>query len=294
MLTAAHTLGIAWREITLVLFTVLGPMGLGAYVLLSVGLARPTGRPARRARVEHMLAVPLFVAMVGFTASATHLGTPANALYVLTGVGRSPLSNEVACVVACLASCGFRWLYSFAQRPRVGALRAWSAVNAVLGSLALAGMGRAYDVSTVLTWSGTLPSCSLVLGGLGAGVPLGLLTLRLAKVGRHQGDRVARACVVGLACLAADVAVLCAHFSRVAGVATGMGTVAQVAPAYPALVAALAACAALGYALVLPAALRGRELSTRRLVAASAVVALGVGSARFGFYLLHATVGLGL
>lgn len=48
-----------------------------------------------RARLAHATVIPLLVSMVGLVASATHLGTPANALYVLTGVGRSPLSNEV-------------------------------------------------------------------------------------------------------------------------------------------------------------------------------------------------------
>ena len=44
--------------------------------------------------------------MVGLVASATHLGNPANALYVFLGVGRSPLSTEVFCAVVFLALGG--------------------------------------------------------------------------------------------------------------------------------------------------------------------------------------------
>lgn len=65
--------------------------------------------------------------MVGLVASATHLGNPANALYVFVGVGRSPLSTEVFCAVVFLALAGVYWLYSFAERPRRGLQRGWMA-----------------------------------------------------------------------------------------------------------------------------------------------------------------------
>ena len=50
-------------------------------------------------------------------------GNPANALYVFTGVGRSPLSTEVFAAVIFLALAGVYWLYSFAEHPRVGLQR---------------------------------------------------------------------------------------------------------------------------------------------------------------------------
>ena len=57
--------------------------------------------------------------MVGLVASATHLGNPANALYVFTGVGRCPLSTEVFAAVIFLALAGVYLLYSFVEHPRV-------------------------------------------------------------------------------------------------------------------------------------------------------------------------------
>ena len=61
-------------------------------------------------RVSHAFLVPLGVVWMGFMASATHLGTPANALHAFAGIGRSPLSNEVLCTVVFLFVGGMYWL----------------------------------------------------------------------------------------------------------------------------------------------------------------------------------------
>ena len=117
-------MGTALGEITLVLFTTLAPSGVVAFILMGLPLLR-TGMPAdARQRINQFLRIPLVTTMVGLVASATHLGNPANALYVFLGVGRSPLSTEVFCAVVFLALAGVYWLYSFAEQPRVGSRRA--------------------------------------------------------------------------------------------------------------------------------------------------------------------------
>ena len=88
---------------------------------LPVLSGRATGDTARR--LNQLTCLSLLVAMVGLVASATHLGNPANALYVFTGVGRSPLSTEVLAAVIFLALASVFWLYSFAERLRVGLQR---------------------------------------------------------------------------------------------------------------------------------------------------------------------------
>ena len=97
---------VALSEITLVLFTTLAPSGAVAYLLMSLPVlsGRAAGDTARR--LNQLTCLPLLVAMVGLVASATHLGNPANALYVFTGVGRSPLSTEVFAAVIFLALAG--------------------------------------------------------------------------------------------------------------------------------------------------------------------------------------------
>ncbi len=85
----------ALGEITLVLFTTLAPTG--ALAVLIMGLPIIVGKATEHeiARINKYLCIPLIVSMVGLIASATHLGNPANALYVFSSLGTSPLSNEV-------------------------------------------------------------------------------------------------------------------------------------------------------------------------------------------------------
>ena len=93
----------ALSEVTLVLFTTLAPSGAIALVLVAAVLLFPKLESTMQARISMFMCIPLVVTMVGLVASATHLGNPANALYVFLHVGSSPLSNEVVSAV------GFCW-----------------------------------------------------------------------------------------------------------------------------------------------------------------------------------------
>ena len=108
----------ALDEVTLVLFTTLGPSGAMAYALMALPLIvrGDAMDPKVRKRLDQLLCIPVVVAMVGLVASATHLGNPANALYVISGFGRSPLSNEVVCGAVFLGVAGVFWLTSFSER----------------------------------------------------------------------------------------------------------------------------------------------------------------------------------
>ena len=89
----------ALNEITLVLFTTIAPAGVMGYLTMALAIVLSRDEE-RAAAISRYLVVPLVLAISGLIASATHLGTPANALYVITGIGRSPLSNEVVAAVA--------------------------------------------------------------------------------------------------------------------------------------------------------------------------------------------------
>ena len=66
-------------NLSLALFTALAPAGVVAFIVLA--LARIFSADHDRAvRIDRMIALPFAVALLGFIASATHLGTPANAL----------------------------------------------------------------------------------------------------------------------------------------------------------------------------------------------------------------------
>ena len=111
-------------------------------------------------RIERYLVVPLVFAITGLIASATHLGTPANALYVITGIGRSPLSNEVA-AVAFLAFGGAYWFLAFRDEVAPVLRRVLAVVVPAAGAAFVAMIAFAYSVSTVPTWN--LPTVPIML-----------------------------------------------------------------------------------------------------------------------------------
>ena len=72
---------------SLAVFTALAPAGAVAFACLAAFLLvnRSQSRDWRD-MLAHLLFIPLAIAWVGFIASATHLGTPANALHAINGV----------------------------------------------------------------------------------------------------------------------------------------------------------------------------------------------------------------
>ena len=165
-------MGTALGEITLVLFTTLAPSGVVAFILMGLPLLRTDVPVDARRRINQFLSIPLVTTMVGLVASATHLGNPANALYVFLGVGRSPLSTEVFCAVVFLALAGVYWLYSFAEQPRVGLQRSWMALAMAAGIVFVTSVAFAYSAETIVSWYTVYVPLNLWLNAL-VGGPLG-------------------------------------------------------------------------------------------------------------------------
>lgn len=170
----------ALSEITLVLFTSLAPSGAVAIAIVAAVLAFARLGDGVCAKMNVFLCVPLIVTMVGLVASATHLGNPANALYVFMGVGRSPLSNEVFSAVMFLGLTGVYWLYSFSLRPNRALQRMWLCAIAVFAAAFVFSVGQAYSAETVITWDTAYGPAGIVCTALLGGPLLAVVTLRLA------------------------------------------------------------------------------------------------------------------
>lgn len=268
----------AFDEITLVLFTTLAPSGAVAYLLMSlpVMLGRATGDAARR--LNQLTCLPLVIAMVGLVASATHLGNPSNALYVFTGVGRSPLSTEVGCAVAFLALAGIYWLYSFAEHPRRGLQRGLLAAIDVAIAAFVVAVAFAYHVDTIITWSLPLVPASLVLNSLVGGPLIALVGFALA---RWPVSRVAL-CGLAAAAFVANTVVYVVLGAWLHPLANELATVGQLVPAYPAFAATFVLLSACGIALSWRAAdgAQGRKAaSSGQAMPARAVEPLTVAAA---------------
>lgn len=295
----------AINEITLVLFTTIAPAGVVGYVTmaLAVALARTE---AQANAISRYLVVPLVLAISGLIASATHLGTPANALYVLTGIGRSPLSNEVVAAVAFLALGGIYWIVSFRDDlPRPFRL-AWLAATIVAGFVFVGFIAVAYSVPSVPTWNLPTAPLTLWLNALSSGPLVGLLGMLLARQDPSRPLLVGALAVAACAAVG-NVAVLAMEWQALGDIVTTTTRAVDLVPSMPLAIAAYAACEAVALGLGATAGLRrtlgagtdpfaaAQRSRVTRLVfmgAGSAATLIGCFVVRFSFYAMHMTLGV--
>ena len=266
------------------LFTSLAPAGVVAFLALALVRLWSRDRTAS-VRIDRMIALPFSVVLIGFIASATHLGTPANALHVFSGVGRSPLSNEVLSAVAFLFLVGSYWMMAFKERFPDAVAKPWLALACLAGIALIACTSMAYNVDTVPTWDTAFTPANLVLAALLAGPVLGLLFLELAQVRPRALER-------ALVVLAGTV-VLALHQESLSVIANNEFAASTLAPSYPAVIGAHLIVGAIALAI---AGLSMKRVQSRRttlaLRATASLLALAaVFVTRIVFYHLHMTVG---
>ena len=206
----------ALNEITLVLFTTIAPAGVMGYLTMALAIVLSRDEE-RAAAISRYLVVPLVLAISGLIASATHLGTPANALYVITGIGRSPLSNEVVAAVAFLALGGVYWILSFRDDLRRPFRVAWLAATAAAGFVFVGYIAVAYSVPSVPTWNLPTAPLTLWLNALSSGPLVGLFGLLLARQEPNRGMVAALLALVALAA-AVNAAVLGMQWQELPGI----------------------------------------------------------------------------
>lgn len=297
----------ALNEITLVLFTTIAPAGVVGYLVMAAAIIAARDE-ARATALGRWLVVPLVLAITGLIASATHLGTPANALYVLTGVGRSPLSNEVVAAVAFLALGGVYWIVSFRDDLTRAFRVAWLLPTCAAGLVFVGFISVAYSVPSIPTWSLPTAPVTLWLNALASGPLVGLFGMALAK--QPASKRAAAALLVIAGCAAvANAAVLANEWSALDGIATTTTRATELVPPFALVAGVFLGCEALGIAACALASLRDalptpgardpfaavRRMRTVRLVLAGAGVTAalaGCFAVRFCFYMMRMTVGI--
>ena len=277
---------------SLAIFTALSPAGAVAFACLAAFLLARRSMPnEQRSRLAHLLFIPLAVAWAGFIASATHLGTPANALHAVNGIGRSPLSNEVVSAVAFLFFSGMAWMYSYREKPKALVMNGLLAASIACAVLMLFHTSFAYSIATVPTWDTWLTPANLCATALLSGPALAALVLQASNVcaGRWIYALLAAATVA----LVGGTALLVCHMLFLGTVSNNVTPASALVPNYGWLIAAHAALAACGLAFQL----HGLRLSTSRTrgLAFSAigctVVIIAALLARFPFYGAYLSVG---
>ena len=298
---------MAFGEITLVVFTTLAPSGAVALAIMAGVLLFAKLDDDARARIDKFMCIPLVVAMVGLIASATHLGNPANALYVFLHVGSSPLSNEVLSAVSFLACSGLYWLYSFSAKPVRWLQRALLALIAVTGVAFVTMVSLAYSVETITTWDLPTVPVSLWANALMGGPLLAALSLYVARWRALAGRFGLALMAEPVVALAANVAVYVAQGMLMGGVDNAVVRAVDLVPHYWQILAIFAVLALAGCVIAAvsmhvvsraaqaQAATGSLAFSKRvlvRLLVSCLLVFAGVFAMRFAFYMMHLTVGL--
>lgn len=275
---------------SLALFTGLAPAGAVAFALLAVYLIAARGsNEALRNRVNHLLAVPIFVSWAGFIASATHLGTPANALYAFTNVGSSPLSNEVTAAVVYLFFTGVYWLLTFNPRFPAAGQRVFLAVCAVSALAFLAFTSVAYSVDTVPTWSNAYAPANLVAGGALGGCSLAACVLRGAGAPGLAWQRGLLG--AGVVVLVAGTVLLGLYIGYLGTVSNSVSTPGSAVGVFPVLTVVHAVLALVGLAAQWLSYNKDGRQGVVLAVCGCVLVLAAVVVVRFPFYAAYLSVG---
>lgn len=282
----------ALEQLSLALFTTTAPSGSFAFILLAIYLLKANIDDEARARLDHYLIIPIAVALVGLIASTNHLGKPANSLYVLMGIGRSPLSNEVLASVVFAGCAWIRWLIGYSSRPIERAKSLLLIAAAVSGAIQIWFTSFAYSIPTVVTWDFAFTQINQVLAAAMGGFLLAVCTLATTKDDHSRAFEKSLIAGAAAACLAAIVSQTL-QYMKLKTVSTSLlASAASIAPFYPICIAISAAIAIISL-VTCTHSLRANDLVTRRAGLASCALMLGaIFVIRFGFYALYTTAGI--
>lgn len=287
-------MSMAMNEITLVLFTTIAPAGIIGYIVMCAFALFSSKENCRTA--SHYLVIPLVLVISGLIASATHLGTPANALYVLKGINRSPLSNEVVAVVVFLAIGGLYWIASFRDDWNEALRRAIILVSMAAGCAALWMMSIAYSVEWIPTWNLPTVPFTMLFGGIAAGVVVGMFGLMVARVPVSPRLTWALVGIGAIAALACGVS-LAQQWVELGAIVTTVTTASELVPWLPYLSVLFPAVVIVCHIIAGVSATRKRlasNLKARATIVGSCcfVALLACFVVRFTFYAMHMTAGV--
>lgn len=282
-------MGTGFEHTALAVFTTLAPMGAGAFIVLAYAFIAGTPDDAAAKRLDRWTALPLAVLAVGFLGAFMHLASPLNAFGVFTGIGSSPLSNEILVgVVFALLALAY-WALALAGKLTLPLRKGMLAALAVLAVVFAAFCGLAYMMYTIPTWNTPLSVVQMVGYLLAGGTVLGFCTAGFARVELPKS-----AGTVALALTLAGVAIGTIGFGvQIAGLDTIRNiwsSAAELVPAIWVLLGAFATCGLIAAGLTFVAA--KKAFAPTFMVAACVIVAVGIFVARIGFYGLYMGIAL--
>lgn len=280
----------AFAELPLAVFTTLAPVGAGAFIALAIAFAAGRFSDEQLKAIDKMTLVPFVVAAIGFVASMVHAANPAHAFGIFTGLGSSPLSNEV-CIGMVFMLVALVYVVLALAGKLGGARKGLAIVVAVLGAVFALFVGAAYMVPTVQSWDSVLVPLQMLGFALAGGVALGALVLMLAKVGAEAFAPLSKPFTY--AAIAGGVLALVG----IIGLAAMVSGQANAVQAGAALLGTTAPCLVIGTILIVVSVVEVVLACRKGMACAPAIRAtveavIGVFLVRLAFYALYLSVGV--
>lgn len=282
-------MGSGFSHAALAVFTTLAPMGAAAFIVLAAAIANGVGAKDGKAneealrRFDKATTLPVALVIAGFVAAFFHLTAPLNAMYAFTGIGSSPLSNEVAVGVVFTVVMLVYWAWALTGKMGASIRRALAIVLAVFSVVFAVFCGLAYMMPTIPTWDNPFSVVQMVGFALLGGALIGALVCSIAKVDTARWGKAALVCaIVGVV---VGVAGFGGFVVMAGSVCNFAGCALDAVPAAWGVVAAFAACGIIATALLAIALRRGHLVGYAAV--GLALVVVGVFFARIVFYGLH-------
>ena len=279
-------------EMPLALFTTLAPVGAGAFIALAVAFFTTKFSDEQLKKIDRMTTIPVVVLVAGFICAFFHLASPMHAFGVFTGLGASPLSNELLAGVVFAVLAIVYWIVALAGKLGEGARKGFAAVVAVMAVVFACFTGAAYMMETIASWNTPMVPVAVLGFSLLGGVSLGVLVLALsgALEDAAKGGFKMAAPVVLVVGLVLGIAGLLVQVMSVSGMGNALVDGADLvaaasAPMWIGVVCMVVAAAAAFMAL-------RNSKSTALAVAAPVLAIVGVFAARLAFYAVQLSVGL--
>lgn len=171
----------ATSEMPLLIFTLLVPLALCAIGVQALAQSTVADEDALK-KTDSQMVVPIIVLAIGLIASFFHLSSLGHVFGMVDGLGRSPLTNEIAVAGVAIVTAAAYWIFAMAKHPAAAQRKIWGIVVIALGVLTAIMVGVAYMIPTVPTWNSPWGIC-LELGiGLAGGASLASAVLASGKI----------------------------------------------------------------------------------------------------------------
>lgn len=280
-----------FAEMPLALFTTLESLGAGAFITLAAAVFLGKLPEDKQQRIDRFALLPLCLVLAGFGAAFFHLASPQNALAVITGLGTSPLTNEVAVGVLFAAVAIVYVALGFAGKLSAAARRGLLAALAVLAVVFGLFMGFAYLMDTIASWNSPLVPLQMLGFTLAGGAATAVFVIALADSIAPVASSFRTTAIVLLAAGAAlGIGCLAMQTGAVAGMENALCSGAALADSAWSLIAGGAVALTLAVICAVAALLGKAPVALSGIATLLAFAAILC--CRLAFYSLQLSVGL--